>query len=415
MIACALIPRLSLTSALGGRRGMVGRPLALAPQPGGPQVVGEVSGTAEAHGVRAGMRLGEALSRCPSLVLVAADPVRAEAAWEESLRRLETIGAAVEPAQPGEAYFALEPLRGIHGEPGVILARARRALGAPARLGAGPNRISARAAAMRMRARRPPLLLSDAAARRMLAGLPVAALRGRLAQGGWRALADHDAPGSEAEEASCIDCFERLGVRTLGELAGLPAEAIADRFGDPGLRALELARGADEPLRPRRVREQLAERLELPEAASGQQLERALGLLAERLLSHPSRGGRTIRKLRIEARLAAGGGWRTDVTMRTATAGAERLRLALAPRLLKLPGPAAALALRALELGPPGGEQAALASPTEERRARLGEAVRQTRAAAGRDAVLKVLEVDPHSRIPERRAILTPFGERADD
>ena len=105
--------------------------------------------------MRAGMRLGEALSRCPSLVLVAADPVRAEAAWEESLRRLEAIGAAVEPAQPGEAYFALEPLRGIHGEPGVILARARRALGAPARLGAGPNRISARAAAMRMRARRP--------------------------------------------------------------------------------------------------------------------------------------------------------------------------------------------------------------------------------------------------------------------
>ena len=191
--------------------------------------------------------------------------------------------------------------------------------------------------------------------------------------------------------------LERLGVRTLGELAALPADAIADRFGDPGLRALELARGADEPLRPRRLREQLAERLELPEAASGQQLERALGLLAERLLSHPSRCGRTIRKLRIEARLAAGGGWRTDVTMRTATAGAERLRLALAPRLVELPGPAAALALRALELGPPGGEQAALAlahrgAPRPARRggapdARRGRARCRAQGARGRSAL----------------------------
>ena len=31
------------------------------------------------------------------------------------------------------------------------------------------------------------------------------------------------------------------------------------------------------------------------------------------------------------------------------------------------------------------------------------------RSAAGRDAVLRVLEVDPRSRVPERRAILAPF------
>jgi protein ImuB len=47
----------------------------------------------------------------------------------------------------------------------------------------------------------------------------------------------------------------------------------------------------------------------------------------------------------------------------------------------------------------------------ERRRARLAEAVRQARAAAGRDAVLRVLEVDPGSRVPERRATLAPFPE----
>ena len=403
--ACALIPRLSLTSALGERREMLGRPVAVAPEPGGPQIVGEASGAAEAFGVRAGMRLAEALSRCPALALVAADPVRAEAVWERSLRRLEGLGAAVEPARPGEAFFALEPLCGLYGSIAAVLARARRALGPPARLGAGPNRLCAHAAATRMRARRPAVIVTEPAARRLLAGLPVAALRDRLGderRRGW-------------EEAAFIDSLERLGVRTLGELAALPAEAVADRFGEPGLRALRLARGVDEPLRPRRPNEELVERLGLPEAASGQQLERALGLLIERLLAHPGRAGRTIRRLRLEARLAAGGGWRSEVVLRAALASPERLRLAITPRLGELPGPATSLALRALELGPEAGDQAPLRrSPSEERRGRLGEAVRQARAAAGRDAILQVIEVDPRSRVPERRAILTPFPDGAD-
>src|SRR3712207_7783981 len=42
------------------------------------------------------------------LVLVPADPLRAEAAWEASLRRLEALGAAVQPARPGGAFFRTE-------------------------------------------------------------------------------------------------------------------------------------------------------------------------------------------------------------------------------------------------------------------------------------------------------------------
>ena len=40
---------------------------------------------------------------------------------------------------------------------------------------------------------------------------------------------------------------------------------------------------------------------------------------------------------------------------------------------------------------------------------RLREAVRQARAVAGPDAALRVLEIDPDSRVPERRVVLTPF------
>ncbi len=411
VVACALIPRLSLRSALADRSELIGKPIALAPEPGAAQVVGEASGAAEAFGVRAGMRLAEALSRCPALMLAPADPVRAQTAWERSLRCLEEIGAAVEPARPGEAFFAPRQLRAVYGSTERALAKAHQALEAPARVGAGPNRICAAAAAMRMRSGRPPLVVTEAAARRLVAELPVGALRDRLV--GSRALsrASDDARSLESEEASLIDSLQRLGVRTLGELAALPADAVADRFGKPGLKALRLARGADEPLRPRRPHEELACHLSLPEAVSGQQLERALELLIERLLADPKRARRTFRRLRLEAHLAGGGGWRCDVVMRSASSSAERLKLALTPRLGELPGPADRLGLRAVELGAQEGDQVPLArSPEDERRGRLAEAVRQTRAAAGRDAVLQVIEVDTASRVPERRVVLAPFG-----
>ena len=433
VIGCALIPRFSLTIAAGGRRELLGRPVALAPEPGRPQVIGEVSGAAGAFGVAAGMGLGEALGRCPELHLIPPDPERADAAWEEALVRLEGIGAAVESERAGEAFFALDALRGLWGGSDGILERARRAIALPARLAAGPTRLAAVAAALRSRGRRRApsgatiqggfIVVAKGAGREFLASHEIGLLRDRLLPAGssQRAQASGDpgeagirpGPSGFVEGAvGLVDKLERLGVRTLGELAALPDDAVADRFGEPGLAALGMARGAPERLRPRRPHEALSEVFELPEAASGPQLERALELLIDRLLAHPRREGRSFRRLRLHAHLAAGGGWRTDAVLRRASADRTRILLALAPKLAELPAPASELGLRALVLGPAGGEQPALApDERERRRERLGEAVRQARAAAGSDAVLRVLELDPGSRVPERRATLTPYPE----
>jgi len=398
LVTCVLISRFPLLAAAASRQELLSTPLALAPEPGGPALIGEVSGPAEAFGVRARMSIGEALARCPELALVPPDPGRADAAWERVLRRLEGIGAAVEPGRAGEAFFDATGLRGLWGGhvEGVI-AKARRAVGAPSRIGVAPARFCAYASARRARARRAQIVPAGAA-RAFLAPLPVEMLRDRL--------------GEEAGGEGLVRALERLGVATLGELAALPDDKVADRFGTLGLRARRLAGGEDEPLRPRRPAEELVEALELPEAASGRQLGRALELLTDRMLAQRARKGRTLRKLRLEARLAAGGSWRAEVVLRRASADVIRLRLVLEPKLGELPSPASTLALRALELGPAVGEQPTLTrSPEEERRERLGEAVRHVRAAAGRDAVLQVLDVDPESRVPERRVLLAPFPE----
>src|SRR5215213_970172 len=55
---------------------------------------------AEAFGIHPGMRLGEALARCPRLALVPPDPVGVADDWEYVVSRLEAIGAAVEAERP---------------------------------------------------------------------------------------------------------------------------------------------------------------------------------------------------------------------------------------------------------------------------------------------------------------------------
>jgi protein ImuB len=394
MVICVSIPRFSLLAALGDRRVLAEDAVALGPEPGREQVLGDVSPRAETFGVTAGMRVGEALSRCPELRLVPPDPEGVRGLWAVVLERIESIGGAPESELPGVAYFDARGLRGIHGGSlDGVLEAARHKLGR-ARLGVAPTRFAAWCAASRTSARRPTLTVDRRRLDGFLRPLPVSLLRVR------------------PELGELPETLERLGVTTLGELAALPAPALAERFGHPGLTARELARGDDVPLAPRRPPEPVTERVELPEGVSGQQLERTLELLIARMLARRERRGRALRAVALSARFVAGGTWRTAVTLRHASAEPERLRIVLKPRLGELPAPAESLALEVEAFGPPAREQTRMLDDGEsERRGRLAEAIRQARQAAGEGAALRVLDVDPGSRVPERRSVLAPFPD----
>lgn len=229
--------------------------------------------------------------------------------------------------------------------------------------------------------------------------LPVAALRARLGL-------------PERQAGNLVEALRRLGIGTLGELAELSPAHVADRFGPAGLRALRIARGEDELLvRTRHGSwEELVEEIDLPEGTAGSQLERALELLVDRLLAAPRRKGRTLLGLRLGALLGDGGSWSVAQGLGRPTASARALRAVLLPRLGELPAPAVMLRLRAVGLGQRAAEQLELAAPGDEpRRHRLAAALREVRAAQGAESLLKVLPVDTASRVPERRAILTPY------
>ncbi|MBN9622699.1 MAG: hypothetical protein J0H06_07065, partial [Actinobacteria bacterium] len=187
-VACVLIPRFALRVA-AGRSWQADRPAALAPVPGSRQVVGETSRPAEMLGVHAGMALGEALSRCPSLRLVTPDPAQAAELWEQILRRLEGIGAAVESTSEGEAFFVVDGLTGLHGgEVDGVLRAAGEAIATRALLGAAPGRFAAALAAGRRRQLPRGVgdvdgVISDRVLFPFLRPHPVSTLRGRIDPG----------------------------------------------------------------------------------------------------------------------------------------------------------------------------------------------------------------------------------------
>src|SRR4051794_39965782 len=174
-VTCALVPRFRLIAATSGNRETLDRAAALAPEPGAAQLIGEVSEPAERFGLRAGMRMGEALSRCPELALIPPDPERAERSWEEALRRLEGIGAQVESTRAGEAFFEAGGLSRLWGGIEGVLKRAREQLGRSVRLGAAPGRFCAFVAATSAAG-----IVPDGKAREFLEPLPITHLCGRL-------------------------------------------------------------------------------------------------------------------------------------------------------------------------------------------------------------------------------------------
>jgi protein ImuB len=391
MVACLLIPGFELRAALRLRPRLALVPAALPPEAGEEPVLGPVTAAAEAAGVTPGMRLGEALATCPSLELVERDPATVEREWEDVLRRLEDAGIAVDPVDQGTVVFETRGVERLYGGVRPALERALAAVGSSwdPRVGAATRRFTALAAASVARPGQ-ILIVAEQEETSFLEPLPLSLL---------------PLPPDRYAE------LEGLGLRRLGELAGLPGGAVAERLGVEGRKAWGLARGGRRArVRGRKPAFELAEALAFPEAVGNElTLRRALGSLLERLLARPERAGRPLRKLALSARLVDGGSWRRSLTLRDATAELPRLRSALGPKLAELPAPILELRLEAVELAEHTGQQLALVEPAgEEAAGRLREGLKQVRASTGTGSVCAVVEVAPWSRVPEARALVVP-------
>lgn len=206
------------------------------------RVLTAVSALARAQGVRRGMRRRQAQACCPEIVLLPVDPARDVRAFEPVAAAAEQVVAGVEVARPGLLLLPAEGAARFHGSEDALADRLVAAVvdvtGHECLVGVADVPGAAVLAARLGR------LVPPGGARDFLAPLGVGELL-------------HVAAGPEGLAAvravrDLVDLLVRLGVRTLGALAALPADDVVTRFGPLGRWAHDVASGADE--RPAAVR-----------------------------------------------------------------------------------------------------------------------------------------------------------------
>ncbi|WP_433726636.1 DNA polymerase Y family protein [Actinoplanes sp. CA-051413] len=265
------------------------------------------SEAARADGVRRGLRRREAQSRCPQLVVVDHDPGRDARAFEPVVAAVEEVAVGVEVIRAGACALAARgPARYFGGEELAaerIVEQVAQACAVESQVGIADGVFAAGLAA------RSGTIVGSGRTREFLAAVPVEAL----------------------ERPDLADLLRRLGVKTLGDFAALPASDVLTRFGFDGALAHRLAGGFDHrPLAVRQpppdldVSDTYDEPLERVDVAAF-----AGRVLAERLHERLAAHGLACTRLGIEAVTADGQElhrvWRHEGLL-TAAAIAERVR-----------------------------------------------------------------------------------------
>jgi protein ImuB len=265
------------------------------------------SPAARTEGVRRGLRKREAQGRCPGLTVVEYDAGRDARAFEPVVAAVEQLAPGVEVIRPGVCALAARgPSRYFGGEEAaaeLLVEDIAQRCSVEAQVGIADGVFAATLAARAGR------LIPPGGTVRFLAALDVAAL-GR---------------------PDLADLLRRLGIRTLGDFAALPAGDVLARFGFDAALAHQLAAGRDEqPLAPRQqapdldVMEEFDEPVDRVDAAAF-----AGRALAERLHQRLAAHGLACTRLGIEARTVFGEElhrtWRHDGLLTTAGI-ADRVR-----------------------------------------------------------------------------------------
>jgi DNA polymerase-4/protein ImuB len=212
--------------------------------------------------------------------------------------------------------------------------------------------------------------------------------------------------------------MRQLGLKTLGQVAALPEEALVAQFGRAGRRLWRLAAGQiAEPVRGRVAPEPITAALTFFSPVGERELlVHALGQLIERALRDPRRVGWRVQVVRARAELEHGASWLVAATLKDPSASREYLMAPLTAQLERSP-PAGAVERLVVEFTAfaPGTAELQLfardanAAARAGRRRALQSAAREIKLRLKRSLLSHVIEVQPWSRLPERRYALIDF------
>ena len=390
-IACVLVTHLPMKAELMRHAELRGRPAIITEGPGSKQVV--LDSSTGAVGVIAGMPLQEALSRCKDAILLQADEPYYHTVFGRLIASLGQKSPLVEKAELGCVYVGLDGLEAMYGgEPRLIASLLHAAAHhMNPRVGVANGKFPAYVAA----------LVSGGGQATRVSRDDVAGFLGRLPV---------DLLPLSWDKKSRLHGF---GLHTIGQLAAMPVGSAQAQFGPDGRVAWELANGIDNsPLLPYRPEESVRESLTLPApTVTLHTILIALEMLLGRAFASPSLKGRYARTAVLESRVMQNPPWTRRFAFKEPVNSKTTAFLALKGMLetVTFSGPLEDMKLTLSGLTGESGVQTSLFSDVR-RQEQLREMMKQLEGRLrGKPPIYQVREIEPWSRIPERRQALVQF------
>jgi len=389
-ILCVLLPHFPLRCETARQPALDGRGVVVTCAAGSQKLVLDFAPGLDA--LQYDMPIQQALSHYSDAELVQADVPYYWQVWNGLLDALEERSPLVEGEEPGCAYIGVEGLQIIYPDDAALVGAVRAAIPEffTPLIGIAEGKFPASLAARYS----PPggfkVLGVDAAA--FLADLPADVLPVPL---------------------KMKERLHSFGLHSLGQIVALPAGPLQAQFGAGGKRLGELARGLDDTPLNRRLSKELIEESTslLSVTASVEAILVTLETMLERVFARLGPRGLGIRALSLWTRT-----WNADLWERTVRFKEPAMDLKTAVARLRhtlesypQPGPVEKLGLKITRLGYRGGRQRNLFSEVRAQ-AHLMDDVRQLELRLGGPQVYKVEEVEPWSRMPERRYALAPIS-----
>jgi DNA polymerase-4 len=343
----------------------------------------------ELEGLAHDMPLQQALARHDNVELIPADIPHYRAAFSQILDKLEQVSPLVEGAELGFIYIGVDGLHLIYPNDSALINAVREvAADFMPQMGIAANKFLASLAARQSKANDCKILYGDTAS--FLKNLSCDTL-----------------PISMKSK----DKLHDFGIRTLGQAAAMPPGPLQSQFGPEGKRIWELAQGFDNtPLYPRFMEEVIEESATLPSVTVSMDaiITSAESLLLQ-VLPNIVRRGLGIRSLMLWTRTWNVEHWERNINFKEPAMDLKNIisRLKRVLEEYPQPGPVEQVGIKVNRLGYPLGRQRSLFSDIRAQE-HLADDIKQLELKLGNPQIYKVKEIEPWSRIPERRFALTP-------
>jgi DNA polymerase-4/protein ImuB len=389
-LLCITLPHFVLRCELSRRPALAGQPAVIVYSLGSKKLVLDFS--PDLIGLQPDMALQEAQSLGDAFEFIPADMAHYRSVFNGLLDAVETKSPLVEGKVLGDIYVGCDGLHKLYGSDEGLVDAVRSVIPDEfqPRFGLGDGKFTAYLAAAE--------------------SLP----------GGFKSLA-----GAADAAFAALSCdllpvdpgikskLHEFGLHTFGRVAALGLAQLQAQFGPDGARIWRLCRGQDDtPLEPRLSEEEIEESTSLPSATVSQEVMlMALEPLLQRAFRRFGSRGMGIRCIRLWTRTWLKEHWEQSIHFKEPAMTVRAVLARLKPVLENCaqPGPVEQLGMVIKRLSYPVGRQENIFTDVRSEDKLLDD-VRQLELRFGAPQIYRMKEIEPWSRIPERRYVLTPLG-----